>query len=74
MSRPTDKQDYPPRRMTECDVIRYTLDIPEDLKAEIAQEAKMQNMEMSSYICGVLAGDIKRPNQKTRTKKSKEKS
>jgi hypothetical protein len=72
MSSSTDKQDYPPRRMTECDVIRYTLNIPEDLKTEIANEAEMQEMDMSSYICGVLAGDIKRPDRKTAKKSKKE--
>lgn len=72
MSRPADKQEYPPRRMTECDVIRYTLDIPEDLKSEIAQEAKMQKMDMSNYICRVLSGEIKRPNRKAAKKSKKE--
>lgn len=46
--------------MTECDVIRYSLKIPEDLKEQIKKEALEKEMDMSTYICGLLAGDIKR--------------
>lgn len=49
-----------PRWMTECDVIRYSLKIPEDLKEQIKKEALEKEMDMSTYICGLLAGDIKR--------------
>lgn len=46
--------------MTECDVIRYNLKIPEDLKEMIKKEAMEKEMDMSTYICGILAGSIKR--------------
>jgi hypothetical protein len=46
--------------MTECDVIRYNLKIPEDLKEQLKKEALDREMDMSSYMCGLLAGDIKR--------------
>jgi len=49
-----------PRWMTECDVIRYNLKIPEDLKEQIKKEALGKEMDMSTYICGLLTGDIKR--------------
>lgn len=50
-----------PRRMTQCDVIRYSLRMPERLKAKLKREAASSGMDMSSYICGVLAGEIARP-------------
>jgi hypothetical protein len=53
-----------PRWMTECDVIRYGLQIPEDLKAHMKKEALEKGMDMSSYICGLLSGDIKRKRGK----------
>ena len=46
--------------MTECDVIRYQLKIPEDLKEQINKEALEKGMDTSTYICGLLTGDIKR--------------
>ena len=49
-----------PRWMTECDVIRYNLKIPEDLKEQLKKEASGMKMDMSSYICGLISGDIKR--------------
>jgi hypothetical protein len=49
-----------PRWMTECDVIRYNLKIPEDLKEQIKKEALEKEMDTSTYICGLLTGDIKR--------------
>lgn len=48
------------RWMTGCDVIRYNLKIPEDMKKKLKDEANSRGMDMSSYICGVLAGDIQR--------------
>jgi hypothetical protein len=49
-----------PRWMNECDVIKYTLQIPQELKHQLREEALEKNMETSTYICGLLAGDIKR--------------
>jgi hypothetical protein len=49
-----------PRWMTECDVIRYNLQIPEKLKKQLKKEAGEKDMGMSTYICGLLSGDIKR--------------
>lgn len=49
-----------PRWMTQCDVIRYNLKIPEDMKKKLKNEARHMRMDISSYICGVLSGDIKR--------------
>ena len=49
-----------PRWMTECDVIRYTLKMPENLKERIKKEASEKGMDTSTYICGLLTGDIKR--------------
>jgi len=49
-----------PRWMTECDVIRYNLKMPEDLKEQIKKEASEKEMDTSTYICGLLTGDIKR--------------
>jgi len=46
--------------MNECDVIKYTLQIPHELKHQLREEALEKNMETSTYICGLLAGDIKR--------------
>jgi len=48
------------RWMTECDVIRYNLKIPEDLKEQIKKEALEKEMDTSTYICGLLTGDIRR--------------
>lgn len=53
-----------PRRMTQCDVIRYSLRMPERLKAKLKREAAKEGMDMSSYICGVLAGEIARTHGK----------
>jgi hypothetical protein len=50
--------------MTQCDVIRYNLKLPEKLKAKLKKEAARSDMDMSSYICGILAGEIKRPGKK----------
>lgn len=52
----------PSRRlwMTECDVIKYNLQIPQELKEQLKKEALANNMDTSEYICGLLAGDIKR--------------
>jgi len=55
-----------PRWMTECDVIRYTLKIPDDLKEQIKKEAMEKGMDTSSYICGLLTGDIKRKRSRKR--------
>ena len=54
--------------MTECDVIRYSLKMPEGMKKKLKKEAGTQGLDMSSYICGVLSGDIKR-TEKKKTKK-----
>jgi hypothetical protein len=48
------------RWMTECDVIRYNLQMPEKLKTQLKKEAAQQDMGMSAYICGLLSGDIQR--------------
>jgi hypothetical protein len=50
-----------PRWMTECDVIRYNLKMPESLKKKIKKAAAENGMDMSSYICGILSGDVKKP-------------
>lgn len=55
-----------PRWMTECDVIRYTLKMPADLKAQIKKEASEKGMDTSSYICGLITGDTKRKKSKKR--------
>jgi hypothetical protein len=55
-----------PRWMTECDVIRYTLKMPADLKEQIKKEATEKGMDTGSYICGLLTGDIKRKKSKKR--------
>jgi hypothetical protein len=49
-----------PRWMTQCDVVKYNLQIPQELKEKLNKEALEKNMDTSTYICGVLAGDIKR--------------
>jgi hypothetical protein len=49
-----------PRWMTECDVVRYELKMPDDLKEQIKKEAVEKGMDTSTYICGLLTGDIKR--------------
>lgn len=49
-----------PRWMTECDVIRYNLKMPEKLKKKIKKAAAENGMDMSAYICGILSGDIKK--------------
>jgi hypothetical protein len=48
------------RWMTQCDVIRYNLRIPQDLKEQLKKEALKEEMDMSSYICALISGDIKR--------------
>jgi hypothetical protein len=48
------------RWMTQCDVIRYNLKIPQELKQKLKKEALHKEMDMSTYICGLLSGDIKR--------------
>ncbi len=55
-----------PRWMTECDVIRYTLKMPENLKEQIRKEALEKGMDTSTYICGLLTGDIKRKRSRKR--------
>ena len=52
------------RYMTECDVIRYNLKIPEGMKKKLKDEACQRGMDMSQYICSVLSGDIKRPGNR----------
>ncbi|HBH60228.1 MAG TPA: hypothetical protein DDX85_00485 [Nitrospiraceae bacterium] len=56
----TGKAEGSPRWMTQCDVIRYNLKIPEDMKKKLKREAQQKGLDMSSYICGVLSGDIRR--------------
>jgi hypothetical protein len=58
----TPKKLTEPRWMTECDVIRYNLQMPETLKKQLKKEAEAKDMGMSAYICGLLAGDIRRKN------------
>ncbi len=60
MQKKTERLNDKPRWMTECDVIRYNLKIPEVMKKKIKNEAHQMGMDMSDYICGVLSGDIKR--------------
>lgn len=65
MPRKTSAREAPaPRWMTQCDVIRYSLRMPDGLKKTIKKEAADRDMDMSSYICGVLAGEIKRSPKK----------
>ncbi len=60
MQKKTKKgQKNVPRWMTQCDVIRYNLKIPDEMKKKLKNEARDKDMEMSSSICGVLSGDIK---------------
>jgi hypothetical protein len=56
----TPKKLPEPHWMTECDVIRYNLQMPEDLKKQLKKEAEEKDMGMSAYICGLLSGDIRR--------------
>ncbi len=60
MKKKTERDKIQPRWMNQCDVIRYNLKIPEDMKKRLKKEAAQKGLDMSSYICGVLAGDIKR--------------
>jgi hypothetical protein len=60
MKKKTDRVKDTPRWMTQCDVIRYNLKIPEEMKKKLKDEARDMGVDMSSYICGVLSGDIKR--------------
>jgi hypothetical protein len=60
MQKKTDREDNVPRWMNGCDVIRYNLKIPEKMKKRLKNEAGKMDMDMSTYICGVLSGDIKR--------------
>jgi len=60
MKKKTDQEKDTPRWMTACDVINYNLKIPEDMKKKVKDEAEQLNMDTSSYICGVISGDIKR--------------
>lgn len=48
------------RWMTECDVVRYNLKMPHELKEQLKKEALKRGMDTGTYICGLLAGDIKR--------------
>ena len=58
MQKKTKVKDTTPRWMTTCDLIRYNLNIPEEMKKKLKDEARKVDMDMSSYICGVLSGDI----------------
>ena len=60
----TSKTISGPRWMTGCDVIRYNLRIPQELKEHLKKEASSQGMDMSSYVCGLISGDIKRKKAK----------
>ena len=53
-----------PRWMTQCDVMKYNLQIPQDLKQQLKKEALEREIDMSSYICGLLSGDLKRKKAK----------
>ena len=55
-----------PRWMTECDVIRYTLKMPENLKEQIKKEASEKGMDTNAYICGLLTSDVKRKRSRKR--------
>ena len=48
------------RWMTECDVVRYNLKMPHELKEQLKKEALKLGMDTGTYVCGLLAGDIKR--------------
>jgi len=43
------------RGIAECDVIRYNLRIPQDLKEQLKKEALDKEMSMNSYICGLIS-------------------
>jgi hypothetical protein len=60
MQKKTKVKDTTPRWMTTCDLIRYNLNIPDKMKQKLKKESEKMGMDMSSYICGVLSGDIKR--------------
>lgn len=60
MQKKTGRGKDAPRWMNQCDVIRYSLKMPESMKKRLKKEAEKKGMDMSSYICGVLSGDIKR--------------
>lgn len=59
--KPVKEETSAPRWMTECDVIRYNLKMPEKLRKKIKKGAAESGMDMSSYICGILSGEIKSP-------------
>ena len=61
--KPTPGKDAP-RWMTQCDVVRYNLKIPDDMKEKLNNEAREMGVGMSAYICGILSGDIKRKKAK----------
>jgi hypothetical protein len=60
MQKKTKREEKKPRWMTQCDVIHYNLRMPDKMKRKVKKEAAQMDMDMSSYICGVLSGDIKR--------------
>lgn len=60
----TGQKAIQPRWMTECDVIRYNLKIPEKLKEKLKKEALDEGMDMSSYVCGILAGEVRRKGKR----------
>lgn len=60
MQKKKNRRKTTPRWMTQCDVIRYNLKIPQGMKKKLKNEALKMDMDMSSYICGVLSGHIKR--------------
>jgi hypothetical protein len=60
MHKKSEGEKDKPRWMTQCDVINYNLKIPEDMKKKLKKEAGDIGMDTSSYICGIIAGDIKR--------------
>jgi hypothetical protein len=45
MAKEEKNEDYMPRWMTECDVIRYNLRIPETLKRKLKKEAQEKGMD-----------------------------
>jgi len=50
--------------MTQCEVIKYNLQIPQDLKQQLKKEVLEREIDMSSCICGLLSGDIIRKKPK----------
>lgn len=60
MQKKPNREKELPRWMTQCDVIRYNLRMPEDMKEKMKNEARQMDMDTSTYICGILSGDIKR--------------